>query len=195
MMRTPPRITAAVGLLIVCSLLASACVDEPPPAGPPELDRGAFGATVYPVLLRDCGFPACHGDTNRFFQLHGPNRTRLDPSTPLDEPPTRAEIDAAYERARSMLASAPSAEESLLLRKPLEVDLGGAPHMGIDDNGRDVYGSREAAGYQALLAWATDSEPVAPMPEVEPGPDAGDDTDADIVEADAGVSEDAGGEP
>ena len=177
MMRSPPRVTAAA-VVLVCSLLAGACADEPHPAGPPDVDRGAFGAAVYPVLLRDCGFPACHGDAGRFFQLHGPNRTRLDPATPLDDPPTRAEIDAAYERARSMLASAPSAEESLLLRKPLEVDLGGAPHMGIDDNGRDVYGSRDAAGYQALLAWATGGEPVEPMPEIEPAPDAGEGGDA-----------------
>lgn len=180
-MRLPPRITATT--LSVCLALAAwACADAQPPAGPPEVDRGAFGAAVYPVLLRDCGFPACHGDPSRFFQVHGPNRTRLDPSTPLDDPPSRAEIDAAYERARSMLASAASPESSLLLRKPLEVDLGGAPHMGIDDFGRDVYASRDASGYQTLLAWASGGE--APAPEPGPASDAGGSDDAG--EPDAG---------
>jgi len=195
MMRFPPRITACA--VVACALLVTgACAEQPPPAGPPEVDRAEFETSVYPLLLRDCGFPACHGDHSRFFQAHGPNRTRLDPATALDDPPSRAEIDAAYERARSMLASAATPEEALLLRKPLEVDLGGAPHMGIDAFGRDVYATREANGYQILLAWASGGELGEPMPP-PPGEDAGGDDagadDAGVDGADAGVPDAGGG--
>ena len=71
-------------------------------------------------------------------------------------------MSASYERARSMLASAGRAEESLLVRKPLEIDRGGAPHMGIDANGRDVYAGPEDARYQAILTWARDGFPEEP---------------------------------
>ena len=52
------------------------------------------------------------------------------------------------------MSGASSASSSLLVRKPLEVDLGGAPHMGVDQHGRDVYSSPDAQGYVAILEWA-----------------------------------------
>lgn len=192
MMRPPPRIAALAALS--CATVALGCAEKPPYAGPPAVDRAAFEESVYPVLLRDCGFPACHGDSGRFFQVHGPNRTRLDPeATELDAPATAAEIQAAYERARSMLASVRSAEEALLLRKPLEVDEGGAPHMGIDDFGRDVYATPEAGGYQTLLAWGSErADEPAPTP--EPVSDAGgDDAGLDDGGVDDALAPDAGG--
>ena len=76
--------------------------------------------SVYPLLLRDCAFSLCHGDPNRFFQLYGPGRTRLDPKLMSSDPATQAEIQRSYDRARSMLATAATVQDSLLLRKPLE---------------------------------------------------------------------------
>jgi len=135
-------------------LLLAGCAFEPPPADPPSPSVEGFSSEVYPVLLRDCGFPACHGDRGRFFRVFGPGRARLDESTPVTAPVSDDEVMATYERARSMLASAHRAEESLLLRKPLEIDAGGAPHMGVDGHGRDVYASPDAAGYRTIFAWA-----------------------------------------
>jgi hypothetical protein len=157
---------------IVLTTLAASCALEPLPADPPEPSRAAFDTAVYPVLVRDCGFPACHGDSNRFFRVFSPGRTRLDEATGLSVQATTAELDATYARARSMLSSAPSPERSLLLRKPLEVDQGGAPHMGIDMHGRDVYANTEAQGYVALLEWAQAGDGFAsvvddPEPEEE----------------------------
>lgn len=167
MTRPPPRTAALGGLaLVLVGLAPVGCVDPPPDAGPPNVPYDAFRRDVYPLLLRDCGFPACHGSPDRFFRVFGPNRARLDPELELDGPASDIEVRAAYERARSMLASARTPSESLLLRKPLEVDVGGAPHMGVDAFGRDVYPNRDHPSYQTLLAWARGGE--------EPGADGED---------------------
>jgi len=85
----------------------SACSDPERLAEPPAVDRVVFEAEVYPILLRDCGFPACHGDTDRFFRVHGPGRTRLDTSTLPYAAPTDEELEATFDRARSMLSGGP----------------------------------------------------------------------------------------
>lgn len=107
------------------------------------------------MLARDCGFPACHGAPDRFFRVWAPNRTRLDPgTTALGAPVTPAELDATYDRARSMLASASSPEASLLVRKPLDDAAGGSEHMGRDARGHNVYASKDAPGWRAIAGWA-----------------------------------------
>lgn len=149
-------------LMLAALLPLSGCAFEAPRADPPRPDpaleaefEALFEAEVYPILVRDCGFPECHGDPRRFFRVYGPRRTRQLPTTIDDDPATAEEIASSFDRARSMLASAESAEDSLLLRKPLEVDQGGAPHMGIDQHGRDIFASTEHEDYRTLLAWAS----------------------------------------
>ena len=117
-------------------------------------DRAEFVSSVYPILLRDCAFHACHGSTDRFLQVFGPGRGRMNAATrPLD-PLSDAELAHSYERARSMIdVSAPA--ESLLLRKPLEVKAGGTGHQGADDLGRNVYQTTSEPGYQALSHWVS----------------------------------------
>ncbi|MBN8612855.1 MAG: hypothetical protein J0L92_19830 [Deltaproteobacteria bacterium] len=130
------------------------CADPERLAQPPEVDRARFEAEVFPILLRDCGFPACHGDTDRFFRVHGPGRTRLDPATLPYDAATDDEIDATFDRARSMLAAVPDPLQSLLLRKPLEASAGGSSHVGLDALGRNVYASREDVSWQTIALWA-----------------------------------------
>ncbi len=128
-------------------------------------DRMVFETEVYPVLLRDCGFHACHGSSERFFQVFGPGRGRLLTTTqPLAEP-TPEEIDHAYARALSMI-DAKHPERSLLLRKPLSAAAGGAGHQGVDSLGRNVYSGKAEPGYATLAAWvmAAASVPAAPAP-------------------------------
>jgi len=143
-------------------LLAAGCALDAPPANPPIPDRATFEADVYPVLMRDCGFPDCHGNRDRFFRVYGLGRLRLEPEGLIDAPLQNAEMNESYERARSMLGSARRAEDTLLVRKPLEIDQGGAPHLGIDAYGQDVYGSTEDPSYQVLLTWARTALPEAP---------------------------------
>ncbi len=150
---------------VLATLALSGCALAPLPADPPEPSRAAFDTNIYPILVRDCGFPACHGNSGRFFRVFSPSRTRLDEATPLAAPATDAEITATYERARSMLAGASSPEQALLVRKPLEIDQGGAPHMGIDIHGHDVYANSDAQGYVALLEWARAGQSFAALSE------------------------------
>jgi len=149
-------------LVPLLSLLAAGCAFDAPPANPPLPDRVMFDAEVYPILMRDCGFPDCHGNRDRFFRVYGLGRLRLDPELGIDDPITPQELNESYERARSMLGSARRAEDTLLVRKPLAVDQGGAPHLGIDDYGQDLYPSTEHPSYQILLSWARTGIPESP---------------------------------
>lgn len=123
-------------------------------SAPPTVDADTFACHVYPVLARDCGFPACHGTNERAFQVFAPGRTRLSPDVSLTAAATQDELDQTLARTRSMLAGARTPEQSLLLRKPLEVESGGAGHMGRDWAGRDVYADQEAPGYVVIERWA-----------------------------------------
>ncbi len=136
-----------------CLCITASCAEERSPL-PPEANFEVFEAQVYPILVRDCGFPACHGSEGRFFQVFGPGRMRLNPNSAISQPATPEEVQAAFDRSRGMLASFNTAEGSLFVRKPLAVDLGGAPHVGATDSGRDVYNDREDRSYNILRSWA-----------------------------------------
>lgn len=152
-------------------LFGAGCSLDATPATPPAANRVLFNEQVYPVLLRDCGFPECHGSLSsaeaRFFRVYGPGRSRLrQPETDrilADDNPllpvTQEELDRSFERARSMLAGADDAASTLLVRKPLAVDVGGASHMGRTALGTDVYASTDDPGYQILLSWAQTAYP------------------------------------
>jgi hypothetical protein len=148
-----------LGLGTACVLASSACADATTELHAPTPDVQSFELNVYPVLLRDCGFPECHGNPERFFHVYGPGRTRAKPKEelPVSAPPTAEELTATYRRARSMLAYEGSAfENASLLRMPLD---GG--HEGLDEWGNNVYRSANDPGYQILLKWARSVQPVS----------------------------------
>lgn len=132
-----------------------ACTQMPENSGAtPKPDGVEFVTEVYPVLLRDCAFSNCHGAPERFLQIYGPGRTRLDDATGQDDPMLLDEMLHSYDRARSMLGSAKNPRSSLLLRKPLELSAGGQTHRGEDSFGRNIFPSQHAAGYVAFALWA-----------------------------------------
>jgi hypothetical protein len=137
-------------------VLASGCADTNGPDNAVSIPDGKqFLDEVYPVMLRDCAFSTCHGSRDRFLQILGPGRPRLDPeSTGVTDPMTLDEVLFSYERARSMLATGVTATRSLLLTKPLEFSAGGQGHRGADDYGRNVFRSKHDPGIQAILRWA-----------------------------------------
>lgn len=148
--------SSVLGQLSVCRIaialslgLTSACGDTTVKLTVPAPDAAEFELAVYPVLLRDCGFPACHGNPRRFFRVFGPGRVRYRAETALFADPTGEEIELAYERARSMLANEHGMQHSALLRKPY---LGG--HKGFDEWGNNVYRTADDPGYAALVDWA-----------------------------------------
>jgi hypothetical protein len=136
------------------SLAIGACQSDAWNGNAPMPDAAMFQAEVYPVLMRDCSFNACHGAAARFFQVFGPGRTRLDPRLDQGAPLEPLELQVSYERARSMLVSNGAVTTSLLLVKPLAEHAGGVGHGGVDDLRRNVYESALDPGYVTLLKWA-----------------------------------------
>ena len=125
-----------------------------------------FRANVYPVLLRDCGFPTCHGDPARFFRVWGPGRTRLTTETLAPEPfddPTGDELSASQSLALAFIDDSQPGD-SQLLRKPLAPAAGGAAHGGIDAYGRNIYRTDQDPGWQALALWAYSLPPPLATP-------------------------------
>jgi hypothetical protein len=113
-------------------------------------------------MLRDCGFQACHGSQERFFRVWGAGRTRWDPTLTVCEkgaaPPCTFDQTTAFERdyslqfTRSMI-DLNNPADSLLLRKPLAVERGGADHAGVDNYGRNVYRTPDDEGYRTIARW------------------------------------------
>ena len=135
----------------VCLLALAACEQGPGWANP-ELNFTEFKEDVYPVLIRDCAFQACHGAEGRFLRIWGPGRTRLDSTLNAFSEATNEEINRSYERAAAMVDHA-EPSRSLLLRKALATEAGGAGHLGADKFGRNVYRTVDDEGYLKLSRW------------------------------------------
>jgi hypothetical protein len=143
-MRSSPN---ALFALLVLAL--SGC--DAPPEPSVELAEREFSAfqDVHSVLIRDCGFHTCHGSEERMFRVYGIGRARLDEDSRAYEQNTVPEVLLSFDIALSMIDAA-QPERSPLLRKPLAIEAGGAPHDGVDDFGRNVYRTVDDEGYRAL---------------------------------------------
>jgi hypothetical protein len=149
----------SIGLLLLCC----ACAKQPPAGSVAKREFPSFQREVYPVLLRDCAFPSCHGGPQRFLRVWGPGRVRLPSSkgTPgAVDLPSVDEISATYSLALSMIDDRDPAH-SPLLRKPLAVAAGGAGHRGVDKYGRDVYRTAQDSGYLTLARWVLSAAPAS----------------------------------
>jgi hypothetical protein len=62
------------------------------------------------------------------------------------------ENDATYQRAVSFV-DGNDPRRSLILKKPLAVEAGGAGHLGVDKFGRNVYRTTDSPGYLTLARW------------------------------------------
>ena len=154
-------------VIAALSLCALGCADEQEKPVAARRPFMPYRMEVYPVLLADCGFPACHGAPERFFRVYGPGRTRLpnsDGTIPeAFDTPTADEQELTYQLALSMINENDRAG-SLLLRKPLAVEAGGYGHLGVDNYGRDVYRTTQDAGYVKLARWVFSDPPMPAMP-------------------------------
>lgn len=160
MMVSRPAATqlGALALLAAALLLTSACGDEASGLSIANPDRMMFDAQVYPILVRDCGFHACHGTHERFYQVFGPGHGRIRPELGPFDATTPEELEHSYRRAVSMIDTSDLAS-SLLLVKPLSSGDGGVGHEGVDLLGRDVYQSRLELSYTILEQWVMTSQP------------------------------------
>lgn len=154
------KVALRIGVFALALQLV-ACAPEDPTFVPVPV-RDVFDVEVMPVLARDCAFPACHGDPDRALVVYAPGRARLDEATDSWAAMTLEESEANYQRALSMLVGSARAERTLLVDKPLSTAAGGASHQGVDERGRDVYGSPDDAGYGVLRRWAASALSEAP---------------------------------
>lgn len=163
-----------IAIVNLVALSALGCVDPVEPLIFAQRDFRQFQREVYPVLLRDCAFPTCHGGDARFFRVYGPGRTRLETLRTVDgveqlvlpdpfDVPTIEEQQASFAFAKSMIEERDT-KASLLLRKPLSVEAGGAGHRGVDSYGRDVYRTTQDSGYVTLARWVFSPPPMAATP-------------------------------
>jgi hypothetical protein len=141
-------------LALALTLAAIGCAYETGSVEIPDADTRRFAAEVYPILLADCGFPACHGSGERPLSVYGPGRTRLDPELDAYAPATAEEVALSYARARSMLVDPDGPRRAPLLRKPLAVEAGGAEHGGDDAWGNAVFETKRDPRFEALFFWA-----------------------------------------
>jgi hypothetical protein len=162
MSRTCKRAPAlALAALLACT--AAGCTSEESGWQKPSRNFQQFQTQVLPVLLRDCAFSTCHGSNERFFRVWGPGRVRFDPMTREFDTLTADEATHGFDIALSMI-DPQDASRSLLLRKPLAVEAGGAGHRGGDKFGRNIYRSVNDQGYLAIARWVLGRPPAPAQP-------------------------------
>lgn len=157
------KLASLMLVVLALALVLTGCAEEQPKPVAARRAFAPFAAEVYEVVLRDCGFPSCHGAPERFFRVYGPGRTRLPGDDgvfpePFDTP-TVDEQALTFQLALSMINEHDLAD-SPLLRKPLAVEAGGYGHLGIDSYGRDVYRTTQDTGYVKLARWVYSPPPM-----------------------------------
>ncbi len=133
-------------------LAAAACAPAPPPTQVPALDRAAFEQYVEPELFKSCAYSKCHGADTRPMRVFAPAGSRISPGLSSNNPLTPEEHQANYDRVTAFAAPT-SAELPDLLRKPLQLEAGGAGHGGVDPFGANVFADRDAPGWKVLDDW------------------------------------------
>jgi len=147
------RLTRLFAIVLSLAGVASLVACDDPQAGYQVAERDFDGfEEVYPVLIRDCGFPTCHGSPDRMFRIYGPGRSRLTDDLRAFELTTGDELSLSLSITLSMI-DGKNPERSLLLIKPLALEAGGSAHGGLDDFGRNVYRTTEDEGYRIIHDW------------------------------------------
>jgi hypothetical protein len=142
-------------LAFLAWLAAAGCAQDLVESDPlVVLDAAFFRCRVQPILAKDCGQLACHGDDRRYLKVYSRNRLRR---STLESERNAAflpeERDANFANARAFVRlDAPA--KSLLLLKPLDETAGGAFHRGAEIFGAgDVFLTTEDPDYQVILQW------------------------------------------
>jgi hypothetical protein len=126
------------------------------------LDEATFRCTVEPILIRDCSYPACHGNAQFPFRIYSvgklrdPNAVDSSKLTQRTSPLTAGaacgqstdERHANYLAALAFTHGGVPPLSNLLLRKPLPATAGGFEHVGgaIFDGDQDPRAA-------AIFAW------------------------------------------
>ena len=118
-----------VGALAACSPVENA----PAPGLVAALDEPVFRCRIEPILVRDCGYLACHGQAGSPLRLYSMGKLRLGDSSTLaarTAPITDAERHLNFLSAQAFAVAGVDPEDSWLVRKPLPSSAGGFAHLG-----------------------------------------------------------------
>jgi hypothetical protein len=137
----------------------------------PPLDEAYFRCHVQPVLTESCSMFACHGDGSRYFRIYARNRLRYGIAGEAQRNAQLNDAERAFNFASARAFIDVSARDrSLLLKKPLEIDAGGAFHRGATLYGAgNVFSTEKSADYQTLLKWIDGAKEDPQC--IEPGSD------------------------
>ncbi len=118
-------------------------------------------------MLAGCAFARCHADPGRPFRLAHPHLMRYNSSAVPLGSATRAsaklglaehETELNYLSAMAMAQPSVNGEEPLLVRKPLDEDIGGAFHKGREIfGGGDVFDKLDDPRVVIFRAWISGS--------------------------------------
>lgn len=146
---------AAMGRTGAALVLAAAVIGcGGPPPGEEAVNRPSFERfelEVQPILELGCANPSCHGRPERPLSIYAPLRHRADPSrTHLAEPLTADELLQNYSVSRVLGSGGASADETLLVRKPL------AEHAATYHGGGAVFDGAADERHRTLRAWVAE---------------------------------------
>lgn len=163
----PLRVLLGAGAL----LLGFGCQGElTADANVATLDEPFFRCRVQPVLTKNCSAFACHGDAKRYFRVYARNRLRLGGNEAERNALLRDTERAFNFASASGFVDQAHADESLLVKKPLDEKAGGYYHGGAELFGKgDVFGSRQDAELEVLANWIRGKKEDAAC--IEPGSD------------------------
>jgi len=135
-----------------------------------SLDEAYFRCRVQPILTKSCAAFACHGDVKRYYHLFARNRLRMGGTEATRNAAMKPEERGANYDATRAIVDLDARDESLLLKKPLDVSAGGYYHGGATryDKG-DVFATTEDPDYVILEKWIHGEKEDAAC--IEPGSD------------------------
>ena len=137
---------------LALGLLAFPCAAPAPSTQVPPLDRAYFEHEVEPQLVASCAYNTCHGAPLRPLRVYSLAGLRIDPALTSNQVLTAEEHEANFLRA-SASAAATSSTLPDFLRKPLQLEAGGAGHGGVDRFGQNIYANKDDRRWKVLEAW------------------------------------------
>lgn len=166
------RALALGSLAISLAATLTACEEGLTDKAPlPKLDEAYFRCHVQPILTKNCSMLACHGAPERYYRIYARNRLRYgiageaQRNSQLNEGEAKHNFDAA--RA---YVDVDHADESLLLRKPLEPDAGGFYHGATKFSKLNIFANLESTEYETIQKWVK-GEKEKDQQCIEPGSD------------------------
>ena len=123
-------------------------------APPPPLDEAFFRCHVQPILSKNCATFSCHGTPERYFRLYARNRLRLGIAS---EAQRNSKMNADerkhnFDAARAFI-DVDHAEDSLILKKPVEMDAGGWYHGATKLGTSNIWPNVNQTEYRTIYKW------------------------------------------